>query len=539
MPDADVIIVGSGLAGLHAACPLVESGLRVRMLDAGIDGAAALERGPARSFDDCRRHDPGQHAIFLGDDLSGINAYSARAGHRETMMSGRRSFVVRRAAELLPVAAEDVLVNQSLAKGGLSEAWGAVSSFFTPEECRAAGIEGYLRDPYAAVVKRIGVSGPAGACPLQPPADLDDTHAELAATYRRAEQAFQKRTGFTLEQPPLALLTQDAGGRSATAYRDMDFWDNIGRSVYRGHYTLEELQAAPGFLFCGDQLVSRVRDEGSSVVVEAQNLSSGERRLYRARSVVLAAGAINTTRILLRSFERYDEAVPFFLKNHYLVTSLYPRRLGRSGRARRHSLCQLMLTSLATHDGMAEMIAQLYSYKSLLLHKLLPYQPLPAPEALRALALLTPALVVADVRFASSLDDAGTLRLRRAAGGGEYLEAAHVFSDTKRSAQRAGVARVKRALRALGLIPLATATAPFGVTSHYAGGIPFAERASARLSANARGQVHGSPNLFVADSATWTALPAKPPSLTLMANALRVGANVLSYLGARPESRGV
>ena len=73
-------------------------------------------------------------------------------------------------------------------------------------------------------------------------------------------------------------------------------------------------------------------------------------------------------------------------------------------------------------------------------------------------------------------------------------------------------------LRAQGLYPLARKRLPDGSTAHYAGGIkvdPDGKYAD---------------GVYVADASGWTALPAKPITLTIMANANRVGEHVARLL---------
>lgn len=523
----DTIIIGSGLSGIHAACPLVEAGYAVAMLDVGEDDSRVLEAGSAMTFAEHRRLDPTQQRIFLGEDLSGIGAFEQDAGHAGTMTSGRRSYVVRSAPELLPTKSSDAVITESLARGGLSEAWGAVCGFLDEEECAVVGIPAEeMPEHYQAVIERIGVSGPKFRFDLQPPVKLDDNHMELLRRYARKKNHLRTQ-GYTLTQPALALLSRDKGARRATDYRDMDFWDNIGRSVYRGHYTLEGLERQPNFSYIPRRLVSHVAATASGVRITAEDVDTGNALIYEARGVVLAAGSVNTTRILLASFGRYDEPVPIILKNNYLVPSVLLARLGRAPDPQHHSLCQLVLESAKRRSGMMSAYVQLYSYGALLLHKLLRYVPLPVPHALQALALLVPSIVLADIRFPSVASPARYLTLRKGSAR-DFVEIVH---PSLPSGDRAEVRNIKRALRSLGLLPLRTIESPYGATSHYAGGIPSsATPLLGVLSVDLKGKLRGAEGIFVADTASWHALPAKPPGLTVMANANRIGVHMRDYL---------
>jgi NAD(P)-binding Rossmann-like domain len=110
----DVTIIGAGMAGLHAACPLVEAGVNVLMLDAGEE--------PRNKFG-------------FGYPLLGYRARYARLRTEH----GKR-------------------IIESFVAGGLSEIWGGVCERFDAEELQAAGLPN-LDEDYDIVSKRIGLSG--------------------------------------------------------------------------------------------------------------------------------------------------------------------------------------------------------------------------------------------------------------------------------------------------------------------------------------------------------------------------------------------
>lgn len=531
----DILVIGSGMAGLHAVYDATVQGFSVGMLDVGEDDHAPLESGISASFEETRREDPRQHEIFLGADFSAIGAGTLDRGHAGSMTAGRRGYIVRGGERYAPLQS-DATVLQSFALGGLSEAWGGACDFFDDAELRAVGIPPEeLSRHYPIIIERIGVSGPPGPFPLQSAAKVDENADAILKTYAsRREQI--AHAGFTLSPASLALLTKDLGSRKKTAYRDMDFWDNIGRSVYRGHYTLEELSEHKNFSYLPDMLVTSVWEHNGVAEVSATSTRSKETYVFTAKAVIVAAGAINTTRILLKSFKLFERPAPVILKNNYLVPCLMPAKIGRAmPHPRRHSFCQLVMRGSDRAEGMVVPYVQLYSYNSLLLYKLLRFIPLPAPEALEAASIIAPAMVLADIRFPGVMEPAHRSALHTDTDGKEYLKIEFPENQETALLQKQKVRAVKRALRALGLLPLASVKGAYGSTSHYASGVPFqnehSEDSSAiPLSTNTHGQLDGSPRIFVADSASWRALPAKPPGLTIMANANRVGGHVIDFI---------
>lgn len=67
----DAIIIGSGPAGVSAAFPLLDRGLRVLMIDGDLASSAIV---PTASYSETRRADPDQWRWMLGDDFHAMKA---------------------------------------------------------------------------------------------------------------------------------------------------------------------------------------------------------------------------------------------------------------------------------------------------------------------------------------------------------------------------------------------------------------------------------------------------------------------------------
>jgi len=180
---ADVIVVGSGAAGVNAAYPLCEAGLNVVMLDFGNTDNKYRQLMPRSGFTQIRRTDEQQHRYFLGDEFEGILLGDIRVG---TKLTPPRLHVVADSAELMPVDSDTFVANESLALGGLADSWGAGVLPFREEDFSDMPISLTDLEPhYRIVAERIGVSGAIddiyslfnNCGPLMPPLNID-TNAE-------------------------------------------------------------------------------------------------------------------------------------------------------------------------------------------------------------------------------------------------------------------------------------------------------------------------------------------------------------------------
>src|SRR5262245_4187735 len=320
--EVDVLVVGSGPSGVNAAAPLVESGLRVRMLDFGNRDTEYESLVPGLPFSEIRRGDPDQHRYFLGDRFEGVSFGEVEAG---AQLTPPRRFVERDTHELAPIESETFDPLQSLALGGLAAAWGAGCPPFLDQDLEGFPIShSDLVPHYEAVAERIGISGEQddlapymGELKALQPAVESDTNAQSILTLYRRRRRRLNSGGFHLGQPRLAMLSRPLRGRSATAYRDMDFWSDRERTVYRPRWTVEDLRSQPNFEYVDHQLVeSFSASSPGEVAVAARAEPGGEQRLHQARFLVLAAGALGTARIVLRSLGRFDHRVPLVCNPH-------------------------------------------------------------------------------------------------------------------------------------------------------------------------------------------------------------------------------
>ncbi len=517
----DVIVVGSGAAGVHAAQTCLEQGCSVLMIDGGNPPPSSLPSATS-SFFDIRRSDTEQWKFFLGLDYSGIPLQGLEGGLGGGMTSGTRSYVVRDASTHLPLSVDHGTIIHSLAQGGLAAAWGAACAYFSRHDVEAMNLPAdQMYQSYRTITDRIGISGPTSLFPsIQPAVPLNDASQLLLDRSHRCSSQLSS-LGVSLFQPHSAILTRPLFDRLPNPLHDMDYYSDPERSVYRPQYTLDALRMNPRFSYEPSWVVESITDTLHNSTVHAVSLDALRTcRSFSAPTVILAAGAINTARILLRTLGYINRPIPFVTKPHTYIACAHFPSLFRTPKEHQMSLCQLLLADhRSTHLGFDGGVAQLYPYRSLLLFRLLNSLPLPLPQALRILQLCTPSLFVADVRFPAYPSQGHTLSL--SSDGSVHIQCVDIPDD----AQAVTLGRLKKAMKILGLLPVRTQAMPHGSTSHHAGTVPITSD-PALLSCSQDGKVHSLHNVFVADASMFSSLPAYPHTLTIMANADRVARSI-------------
>jgi choline dehydrogenase-like flavoprotein len=522
----EFIVVGSGMTGGHAAQTLIEAGRDVLMLDGGIQRDAGATSAPETDFISARELDPEQHRYFLGDAFEGIPW-----GDTEHTLTPPRQHIVSGTERWLPWIDSAFQRMESLCYGGLGAGWGAGAAVYTRAELEAMGLPPTeLAPAYREIAKRIGLAAEsddatpfagAGLSGTQTPLRMDLSISQLHAAYLRKRDAVRSR-GVVMGKVPMAVLTADLGTRRATAYGDMEFWADPGQSVYRSWMTTEALRGQPRFEYRGGLLVTHFREHADHVEVEARRLEDGSIETHRARRLVLGTGTLGTARLVLRSLAREAE-LPLLSNGYCIAPCLHLRMLGRALERHRTSLGQLEMYFDPGRAGLDVRMVSLFTYRSLLLFKLVREVPLALSDGLALMHALSSALVLATINHPDHADAGKRLRLKSAPDSptGDALSADYAPTAFERRDNDRAEQRVLGVLASLGCPALKRQHMKPGATLHYAGTLPVSD-SERPLTLDSDGRLAGTRRVHVADGSGFRYLPANGLTLTLMANAHRI-----------------
>lgn len=520
--NADVIVVGAGMSAVHAAQTLVESGRRVQMLDVGTRPGTNVPAPPEEDFVTLRERDPEQHRYFLGDAFEGIPWGPAAHG-----LTPPRRYITEGTERWCPVRSRAFSALESLAYGGLGNGWGAGCAVYAPIELEAMGLDPVATaDAYRLIAARIGVAAQvddatpycsAGLENPHEPLRMDVSISALHAAYLSRRERLRRR-GLVMGKDPMAVLSRPHGDRGPLPYTDMEFWADPARAVWRPWMSLDALLRHDRFRYDADRFVLRFAEKEGAVEVTARRVDGGGDETHRAPRLVLACGALGTARIVMRSLGAAQ--LPLLTNGYAIAACLHPRMLGRVLEQRRTSLGQLEMFHDPRGDGLGVRMISLYTYRSLLLFKLVKEAPLAHADALPLLRAIEPALVLATMNHPDAPAPGKTCALVPDAtsmtGDALHIEHAPTEAETRASLESQKV--ILWGLRQIGCVPLRVQQMPQGSTVHYAGTLPFADD-EAPFSLSHEGRLAGTRRVFVADGSGFRYLPANGHSFTLMANA--------------------
>ena len=496
-----VVIVGSGPAGVSAAWPLVEAGLDVLMVDAA--DPAPLPPPVTGTIGDLRA-DPAQWRHRFGADLGGTAAEADVSPKFATPLARALTSSYQPA---LGLTTKHFWAAGSLSKGGLSNIWGAVAEVYDD-----ADLAGYpigaadLAPSYRAVMARVGIAHEAPPV-LEEPGFI----SPVQEIFRRRNRLHAG--GFMLKPARNAILAEAKDGRKACHRCGLCLWGCANRSIYSSAYEIPALQRFANFTIIPHARVLSLVDAGGSQGLQVEQ--GGARMRLAADRVVLAAGTIATTALVLDRIGLTDTPVRLLTNPVGAIAFVMPRLIGQKLPDRSFSLGQLSYT--IPIEGEADYAAGiLYGADTLPLGVIADRMPLSRPVALRLARALMPALILATCYVPGRLSR-NTLRVengRVIIEGERTPEADSAIQNSARA-----VARKLRRLGAYAVPGSLTLSQP-GSDAHYAGTLPMGGPGPAACGPD--GALNGHPGITIVDGAALTALPARHCTLTIMANADRI-----------------
>ena len=302
----DALIIGSGASGGWVAKELCERGLSVLMLEAGPPRFPTRDftehvwpyQLKFRGFGDQRqllRTQPVQRLCYACDEYS----------HQFFVNDLENPYTFPPDMPFMWIRGRQV--------GGKTFCWARESYRFSDNEFKAASRDGYgedwpisyrdLEPYYDRVESFIGVSGSREGLPQMPDGDFLPPMA-LSCGGLMAKQVIERKFGWRVMPDRVANLTVEHRGRPACHY-----CDQCQRGCFTASYfnspsvTLPAAARTGKFTLVSDAVVSHLlvdRSGRAEGVHYIDRLSHHDREAH-ARVVVVAAGALESTRILLNS----------------------------------------------------------------------------------------------------------------------------------------------------------------------------------------------------------------------------------------------
>ncbi len=509
----DAVIIGSGFGGTMTAYKLVNAGWKVLMIERG----GWVDRGP---------HNWGKNASV---DLTPFYTLETplrvvKGGNKKVM--GLYSCV-----------------------GGPSVFYGGVSfrfreEDFYPGEDIIADSEaewpfqyGELEPYYTEAEQLLNIAGAAGLDPTEP--FRSEPYPQPAPPLAKVSQRIRRAARMLGLHPfplPLAINYQSAQGREACqACVTCDtFACAIGAKNDLATVLLPGL-IEQGLTLLPDTVVTQLHYQNKKISeIEVISRSNGKRARLRAKTVVLSAGAMSSPHLLLSSglpeYNPGGSLVGRFLMRHVnaIVFGIFPGPADPENRF--HKQLGIMdfyfgHPSISNPAGKLGSIQQLQTPPAGLVEGML---PAPLGKIISpGVKLLTGLLTIAEDQ-PNYVNNVTINAQKRDKYGLPQLRVAHQYSRRDLAALKALTVQARKILRKTGA--LAYYTHHIRTFSHAVGTVRMGKDPK-RSVLDKFGHFRGIENLYVVDGSFMPTSAGLNPSLTISANALRIGDHLTGKLG--------
>lgn len=319
MSRYDAVVIGSGAGGGVAACVLAEAGMRVLLLERG-----KQLTWPDEPRDHLRNHRHSPYGHNTGPDLDGNPRVIVAEGQERVVQPHQPGYHANAAAV-----------------GSGTLVYGAQAWRFHPLDFRMASTYGVpagsslvdwpfpyeeLAPYYERAEWELGAAGDAVPAPQMPPRRPYPMPPMPRTRKAKKLEAGASKLGWTTQTPPLLINSEPWGGRPACAkcQHCVGFQCPVDAKNGSQNTVIPRALATGRCELRTEAMATRIEHVGGEAT-GVRYVWEGEERFAEAGHVVVAGGAIETARLLLLSGLGNDQ-VGRHLQGHYyaMAWGLFP-----------------------------------------------------------------------------------------------------------------------------------------------------------------------------------------------------------------------
>ncbi|OFX80254.1 MAG: hypothetical protein A2X12_04165 [Bacteroidetes bacterium GWE2_29_8] len=530
----DFIVIGSGPTGAEVARTISDAGKHATMIDVGINAEQADNTD--NDFLSIRENYTNQKDLFLGKFYESVPWGDIKTG---AQLTPNRKFIIDLVDIITPIISSNFFPMESLAYGGLGSGWGLGCYSYSKSEIEQIGLNyNLMNDAYNNLAKYVGIASPDGDAfkycmnnsqYLLPKLKMDNSISKLYDIYLKKREELNNK-GLFMGFPPLAIITENHNDRNKCNYFDMDFYTDVNKHSYRPWLTTNKLIEKGSLNYISNHLVIDFKQDADGIVsVNTTNIKTLAKVTYKCRKLIIASGALGTARILLRSFKDKLSRLSLLSNDYTYMPCLNLKMLGKPLEQFKTSMAQAVMFYDPTQKNENPVSIALFTYRSLLLYKLIKESPLNFKDGLSIMNFLQSAFVIAGIHHPDSESSKKYCNLVK--NDNQYTSDALFvsFSQKKEIMQRDNdnEKKLMSLMRKLYCFPIKRIKAGNGSSIHYAGILPF-NTSNNGVILNEKGNINISNNVYIADGSGFKYLPAKGITFTLMANAHNVAKNAIN-----------
>lgn len=520
----DVIIIGSGPAGVSAAFPLLEGGRQVLMIDGG---KSPRVRPPVNEYLVARTSDSQQSRWMVGAEYQALTIQDRLS---PKMRVPTQAFAFDGFQSANKIVSNGVVALGSLATGGLSNVWGCGVAAYAEEAFLKFPFEmSDIEQSYRDIATRIGISGSLTQDDLSQYFGLDkwtNGHIPLDRLHESILESYQLRRsqlhnmGVKLGVARKAVLSENRGKEKGCNLCGNCLFGCERQSLYSSIRELGSLMSMPHFDHQAGIVVEKIEQVERGWKVYVLDAVKEVRKTLDCKVLVMAAGTLASTRLIFDSIS-YQKPARLLSTPTAAFLLLKPKFLGyktQSGFGLGQLSYTVNLPDKITGFG------SLFSPVGIPMSEFVRQIPFQSKMSIKIMQSVMSSSSIGNVFLPGDLSNIFVqLNSRRQLViDGSYSSETDILQSIVKE-------RLTSAFLKLGvlLVPGSFTLGPVGGGVHYAGTVPM--KLDPQLGESSKfGQPTGTTNLFLVDGASLPYLSEQSHTLTIMANADRIAKHLVA-----------
>ncbi len=515
-----VTIIGSGASGISAALGFERYGIIPTIIDVG----ERMKKPPLINDNlyEFRKNND-LFDILIGSKLEGISNIINGTSLPPKLTSPYNNYIISGSEELSPVHSKNFNAIQSFAVGGLAAGWGAGLYRYNNDDLKGIPVdENELNPFYDFLSEEIGISGANDDLTrffgydktLQPPLPLSKKADYFLKKYQKKKHSINKK-GVFIGYPRLGVLSIDHKNRKKCDFSNFETWLPDIPWIYNPAMTLDRLIREEKIRYTDKILIEFWKRENGKIVLFGKNIKNGTGFKAQTDILIIAAGTLNTSRIVLNSRKDTKTELPILDNPLLQIPLIFPSFIGHPVDKSAFGMTNLNLIYKPEEQGqtLQGSIIELTSPpKSIFFEGF----PVSASLNIKLIKDVSPSLMALFLYFPSSEENIGSLKVNNS--NEIEIETNNYLTDKK------PIKKIVRALLKAGAWthPLIIKQSMPGYAIHYAGTIPMKKNINSDYESSPDGSLHKEPGVYIADGSLFSYISSKNLSFTIMANAMRI-----------------
>ena len=513
-PEMDCVVIGSGTSG---------AALRIGAARSGPDRSHGRRRDRAGAGAGRSAGGSQESRTTTSDTAPWVREQDQKAKIPRKLLYGS-DFPFRDAAKTLRLDSEGVGSEPTFALGGFSNVWGASALPFAAHDTADWPVsEPEMAAHYEACAKVLNIAHGeddlAEWLPLygKPNEQLNASNQakKLLGNLEKNRDAL-KAAGMRFGRARVAVKTPNKGG---CTYCGLCLHGCPDKLIYNSAETIAALRNRPRFTYQHDIVVNALSEKGEGAEIRAINRLTGEPLELLAKRVFVAAGAMATTGVLLRSAGAYDKTLRLKDSQYFLLPLAMFSGAKNVRSEDLHTLAQIFLELRDPDISPYTVHLQVYTYNDVMARTI----------RNRLGPMLEPAARWGDAHFALiqgylHSDHSGGIDMTlRRDGETDRLEARGVVNPETRKTIGAVVGKLTSLATRIGAVPLSPLMeiSQPGRGFHIGGSFPM-RAAPGAFETDTLGRPFGWKRIHAVDATILPSVPSTTITYPVMANAHRI-----------------